>query len=77
MSQEIFRIAPEKLGEQQINVLRALQKEAQRGLKYYHSTMHVFDFPEKRAKGFDTAYYEKVLPIIDELLNNIKVQDNG
>ncbi len=70
-TQEKFRIDIDKLGEQQVSVLRALYREGERHMKYYHSTMGAFRYPEKRVKCFDTKYFEDVMPEIKKILDQL------
>lgn len=58
----------DQLPSQSIKVLRAIKKEGEKHMKYFHSTMGAFKYPERRVKAFDTTYYENALPIIDEIL---------
>ena len=58
----------DQLKETPVPILRAMKKEGERAIKYYYDTMHVFKYPEKRIKTYDTAYFEKVLPIIKSIL---------
>jgi hypothetical protein len=66
---EKFKIPEiETLKQEQIMVLKKINREGIRHLKYYHSTMDAFRFPELRVKTQDTVYYEEVLPIIAKIL---------
>lgn len=58
----------QSLAEQQVKVLRAIKKEGERHMEYFDSTMSAFKNPQARIKCFDTLYYEKALPYIDQLL---------
>ena len=59
----------EDLQTQHTKVLRAIKKEGEKHLQYYRDTMSAFSKPENRIKTFDTIYYERVLPHIEQLLN--------
>lgn len=61
-------IALERLPEQQIKILKAIQKEGEKHLKHFYDTMKHFKYPERRQKAFDTLYYEKALPQIEKIL---------
>jgi hypothetical protein len=63
-----FKVDIEKLKTQNISVLKAVLREGERHLRYYYSTMSVFKHPESRVKTQDTVYYEEVVPIIVEIL---------
>ncbi len=63
-----FKVDPSHLQDQQVSVLKALYREGDRHMKYYHSTMGAFKFPEKRMKCFDTKYFEEVMPMIEDIL---------
>jgi len=63
-----FKVDPSLLQDQQIKVLKALYREGDRHMKYYHSTMAAFKHPELRMKCFDTKYFEEVMPMIEEIL---------
>jgi len=65
---EKFKINIESLRSSQINVLKAIKKSGEAHLKYYHETMSAFKNPEKRMKCHDTKYFEEVLPIVNEIL---------
>lgn len=66
--QEKFKVDIDKLRTEQVSILRKIFKEGTAHLKYYHSTMHVFKFPDLRIKTFDTKYYEEVLPEVSKIL---------
>lgn len=59
----------DKLKQEHVSVLRAIQKEGLEHMKYYNSTMGAFSSPENRVKCHDTIYYEEVLPIIKNVLD--------
>ncbi len=65
---EDFKIDVDKLKALNISVLKATYKEGEKHLRYFYGTMSVFKHPELRLKAHDTVYYEKVVPIIAEIL---------
>lgn len=69
---EKYKINIDSLRATQINVLKAIKKSGEAHMKYYHSTMEAFRFPEKRMKCHDTKYFEEVLPIVDQILKEYK-----
>jgi hypothetical protein len=66
--QEKFKVDIDKLRTEQISILRKIFKDGTAHLKYYHSTMIVFQYPERRIKTFDTKYYEEVLPEVSRII---------
>ena len=62
----------EQLPVQNFKVLRAIKKEGEAHMRYFEQTMSAFKFPERRVKTFDTLYYESVLPVINEILQQHK-----
>ena len=65
-----FEIDIEKLGSEQISVLKAIHSAGEKHLQYYYSTMSVFKNPANRVKTHDTEYYEQVMPIVTNILRD-------
>jgi mannitol/fructose-specific phosphotransferase system IIA component (Ntr-type) len=68
--QDKHNVPVDKLKDVPVPLLKAIRKAGEKHLAYYSKTMSVFKHPEKRVKAFDTKYYEEVLPIIKEILDN-------
>lgn len=66
-----YNIDLNKLHDTQISVLKRVEREGQKHLKYFYSTMDVFEFPDKRVKCHDTIWFEEVLPIIQDALKQL------
>lgn len=66
--QEKFKVDIDKLKSEQVSIIRKIYKDGTAHLKYFHSTMNVFQFPNLRVKTFDTQYYEEVLPEVARIL---------
>lgn len=63
-----FTVDINRLKQEQVSVLKAIYKAGDKHMKYFHSTMGAFKFPDRRMKTFDTCYYERVLPEIAKIL---------
>lgn len=71
-----FTVDLDRLRQEQVSVLKAIYRAGDRHMKYYHDTMSVFKFPERRIKTFDTCYYERVLPEIAKILREYEQQQS-
>ncbi len=75
VNQDRFKVDVEKLRSMQVQSLKTIKRIGEKHMKIFHKTMSAFKHPENRLKCHDTAYYEKVLPIVNEILrdySNIK-----
>lgn len=65
---EKYRVNIEKLRELPVSILKTVQREGIKHMKYYNDTMAAFKFPERRIKCYDTKYFEETLPEIEKIL---------
>jgi len=67
---EKYKIDIENIHQEKISRLKQVQKAGYKHLDYYHNSMSVFEFPERRVKCYDTIWFEEVLPIVTKILKS-------